>query len=46
LEDLGYSPQFISAEQIESGQAAGQSNAVLILSSAYALSDKELQTIE
>jgi len=45
LEDLGYSPQFISAEQIESGQLASGSNAVLILSSAYALSEKEAQQL-
>jgi hypothetical protein len=46
LEDLGYSPQFISDEQIETGQLAANSNAVLILSSAYALSDKEVQQLK
>jgi hypothetical protein len=45
LEDLGYSPQFISAEQIESGQLAAGSNAVLVLSSAWALSDKAVQQL-
>ena len=45
LQDLGYSPQFISAEQIESGQLAAQSNAVLVLSSVYALSDKEVKQL-
>jgi hypothetical protein len=45
LEDLGYSPQFISAEQIESGQLAAYSNAVLVLSSVYALSDQEVRQL-
>jgi hypothetical protein len=45
LEDLGYSPQFISSEQIESGQLGTGSNAVLILSSAFALSGKEVQKL-
>jgi hypothetical protein len=45
LEDLGYSPQFISSEQVESGQLAIQSNAVVICSSLYALSDKELRQL-
>jgi hypothetical protein len=45
LEDLGYSPRFISSEQIESGQMAGQSNAVVVLPSVYALSDKEAQQL-
>jgi len=45
LEDLGYSPQFISAEQIEAGQLAAGSDAALVLSSAYALSEKELRQL-
>jgi hypothetical protein len=45
LEDLGYSPQFVSAEQIESGELAAQSNDVLVLSSVYAMSDKEVQQL-
>jgi hypothetical protein len=43
LEDLGYSPQFASAEQTESGNWAASSNTVLVLSGAYALSDKSVQ---
>jgi len=45
LQDLGYSPQFITAQQIESGRLAMQSNAVVVLSFAYALSDKEVQQL-
>ena len=45
FEDLGYSPQFISEQQIESGQLPAASNAVLVLSSAYALSDKAVQQL-
>ncbi len=45
LEDLGYSAQFISAEQIESGQLGAGSNAVLVLSSACALSEKTAQQL-
>jgi len=45
LEDLGYSPQFISAQQIESGQLLAGSNAVVVLSSAYALSDRTVRRL-
>jgi hypothetical protein len=45
LQNLGYSPQFISAEQIENGQLAAGSNAVLILSAAYAMSDQEIRQV-
>jgi hypothetical protein len=40
LQDLGYSPQFISTQQVESGQLSG---AALVLPSCWALSDKEIQ---
>jgi hypothetical protein len=43
LEDLGYSPQFISTEQIESGQSSVDSHSVMVLSCAYALSEKTVQ---
>ena len=46
LEDLGYSPQFISSEQIESGELAAYTNAVLVLSSVHALSDKEIRQLD
>jgi Beta-galactosidase len=45
MEDLGYSPQFISAEQIEAGELAARSNAVVVLSSVYAISDQEAQQL-
>ncbi len=45
LEDLGYSPRFISTEQIESGQPPGAPGAALILPSSWALSDKEIQQL-
>jgi hypothetical protein len=41
LQDLGYSPQFISSQQIEAGGLVGQNNAVLVLPSSWAISDKE-----
>ncbi len=43
LEDLGYSPQFISSEQIESRPLSAHSNAVVVFSCAYALSDASVQ---
>ncbi|HTA28901.1 MAG TPA: beta-galactosidase, partial [Candidatus Cybelea sp.] len=46
LEDLGYSPQFISDEHIESGKLLERSvTTVLILSSAYALSAQEMRNL-
>ena len=41
LEDHGYNPQFISSEQIEAGALSSLSNAVVVLPSSWALSDKE-----
>ncbi len=49
LEDLGYSPQFISSEQIESGKLRKLAHAgpvVLVLPSSWALSGKEASEIE
>jgi hypothetical protein len=43
LQDLGYSPRFISSEQIESGQLPDGAGAALILPSSWALSGKEIQ---
>ena len=45
LQDLGFSPQFISSEQIEGGSLGRASQAVLILPGSYALSDKETSEI-
>jgi hypothetical protein len=42
FQDLGCSPQFISSEQIEAGVLRKLSNAVLVLPSSWAMSDKEL----
>lgn len=41
FQDLGYSPQFVSSEQIEAGQLRGANAAALVLPSAWAMSDKE-----
>jgi hypothetical protein len=41
LQDLGYSPQFMSSAELESGKLAGMTNAVLVLPNSWAASDKE-----
>ena len=43
IEDLGYTPRFISSEQLERGGLAG--TAVLVLPQSHALSDAELKAI-
>ena len=40
---LGYSPEFLSTEQIESGRLPDGAGAALILPSSWALSEKEVQ---
>jgi hypothetical protein len=45
FQDLGYSPQFVAAEQIESGGLHKAGSAVLVLPSSWALSDKEASEI-
>jgi hypothetical protein len=45
LEDLGFSPQFISSEQIEAGQLRSNRNAAVVLSSAYAMSGTEAEQL-
>ncbi len=45
FQDLGYSPQFVSTAQIEQGRLKDETNAVLVLPSAWALSDKEAAAI-
>ncbi len=45
LQDLGFSPQFISSEQIEGGSLSRASRAALILPCSYALSDKETSEV-
>ncbi len=46
LQCLGYSPRFISSEEIESGGLKQAGKAVLVLPESWALSDKELTEIE
>jgi hypothetical protein len=46
LEDLGYSPQFISSEQVEGRRSNMDTNAFVVLSSAYALSDGEIRQLQ
>ncbi len=41
LQDLGYSPSFVSTEEIEHGALDRQSNAVLVLPGSWAVSDRE-----
>lgn len=41
LQDLGYSPRFMSTEQIEAGALAVPSNAVIVLPSSWAISQNE-----
>jgi hypothetical protein len=46
FQDLGFSPQFISSEQIERGSLNQASNAVLVLANSYALSENEAAAIK
>jgi hypothetical protein len=46
LQDLGYSPQFISSAQVEMGKQKGKSDAVLVLPDSMALSEKEGAELE
>ncbi len=46
LQDLGYSPHFISSAQIERGDLTSLTNAVLVLPGSLALSDKEALAIQ
>jgi hypothetical protein len=45
LQDLGFSPQFISTAQIESGELRQPGHSVLVLPSSWALSEKEASEI-
>jgi hypothetical protein len=45
LQDLGYSPLFISSEQLAGGQKRMDTNAYVVLSSAYALSENEVRQL-
>ena len=46
LQVLGYSPHFISSEEIESGGLKQAGKAVLVLPESWAISDKELAEIQ
>lgn len=46
LQDLGYSPQFISSEDIETGALKLRGGAVLVLPGSLALSDREAAEIK
>ncbi len=46
LQDLGFSPQFISSEQLERFQPGPAAPFTLVLPRSYALSDRELATVE
>lgn len=41
FQDLGYSPQFISSDQVERGELPAGGSCVLVLANSRALSDKE-----
>jgi hypothetical protein len=45
FEDLGFAPQFISSEEIESGRLRSLADAALVLPSSHALSDREAAEI-
>jgi hypothetical protein len=45
LQDLGFSPQFLSTSQIESGALTKATNAVLVLPESLAVTDTELEMI-
>jgi hypothetical protein len=45
LQDLGYSPRFLSAEELAAGKLASVSNAVLVLPNSWAISGKELEAL-
>jgi hypothetical protein len=46
FQDLGYSPQFLSTEQIERGTLQLPGNRILVLPASWALSDKESGEVE
>ncbi|HWI58114.1 MAG TPA: beta-galactosidase, partial [Bacillota bacterium] len=46
FQDLGYSPQFLSSEQIENGALSKLGHAALVLPASWALSDKETAAIK
>lgn len=46
FQDLGYSPQFLSTEQIENGALPRAGQCLLVLPESWALSDKEFSEVE
>lgn len=45
FQDLGFSPRFISSQELESGQFDTMGSAALVLPTSYALSDREVAEI-
>ena len=45
LQDLGYSPRFVSTEQIEKGLLERERDAVLVLPTSWALTDREMEKL-
>lgn len=46
FQDLGYTPEFISSDQIERGELARRPGAVLVLPSSWAASDREAEAFQ
>jgi hypothetical protein len=46
FQDLGYSPRFISSQQVEQGELPEKRPAIVVLPTAWALSDKEAAQIK
>ena len=46
LQDVGYSPQFISSEEIERGELAKRKAAAVVLPSSWAVSDREAEELQ
>jgi hypothetical protein len=46
FEDLGWSPQFISSEELEEGRLRNLGDAALVLPASYALSDPEINEMD
>jgi glycosyl hydrolase family 42 (putative beta-galactosidase) len=46
LQDLGYSPQFVSSPELEQGKFTKMDRAILVLPNSWALSERECAAIE
>ncbi|HZR17749.1 MAG TPA: beta-galactosidase [Verrucomicrobiae bacterium] len=45
LQDLGYSPQFVSSDELAAGKLTSTSNPILVLANSWAISEKESQAL-